>query len=144
MDSDAGIEDAQEFGGQSLPTGFVPTRRLVYLEIGLRAEEYIVGHPNRWRSRSRTSSQGSADAGSRPCLARRRSISALCVSVIGNGSGSAAMLSQRSSASWMRSGTLSLSKSSKETFAIKQDYRSVIASSTGSFLGLFRRRGRGL
>jgi hypothetical protein len=127
---DAGIQDAQELDGESLTTRLVPLGCLVDLEIRLRAEDQPSRHPNRWCSRQRASSQGSADSGSRSCSARRRSISARCVSVSGNASGLAAILSQRSSANWMRSGTLNLSNSSWGTCIICQDYRSTTIAST--------------
>ena len=127
---DTGIQDAQELDGKALTAGLVPLSRLVDLEIRFGAEDEPVRHPNRWRSRARTSSQGIAASGSRACSARRRSISDRCASVSGNASGSEAMLSQRSSANWMRSGTLSLSNSSRGTFITSQAYRSTTIAST--------------
>lgn len=127
---DAGVQDAQELSSEPLPASFVPLRRLVDLDVRLRAEAEPARQPNRWCSRARTSSQEIADSGSRSCSARRRSISACCASVSGSASGSAAMLSQRSSANWIRSETLSLSNSLRGIFVIDQGYRPTTAAST--------------
>ena len=127
---DAGIQDAQELDVESLTPRLVPLGCLVDLEIRFRAEDEPARHPNRWCSRVRTSSQGIAASGLRPCSARRRSISARCVSVSGSAPGLAAILSQRSSANWMRSGTLNLSNSSRGVFITSQDYPSTTTTST--------------
>jgi len=127
---DAGVQDTQELDGESLPVRLVPLGRLVDLEVRFGAEDQPTRHPNRWCSRARTSSQEIADSGSRSCSARRRSISARCASVSGNASGSAAMLSQRSSANCIRSETLNLSNSSRGRFVMAQGYRPITVAST--------------
>src|SRR5215203_5366499 len=98
---DAGIQDAQELDVESLTPRLVPLGCLVDLEIRFRAEDEPARHPNRWCSRVRTSSQGIAASGLRPCSARR-----------------------------MRSGTLNLSNSSRGVFITCQDYPSTTTTST--------------
>lgn len=112
------------------PQRLVPLGRFVDLKVRFGTEYQPARHPNRWCSRARTSSQGIPDSGSRSCSARRRSISARCASASGNAFGSVAMLSQRSSASCMRSETLNLSNSSRGRFVTAQGYRPTTAAST--------------
>ena len=113
-------------------TRLLPLGGFVDLEVRFGTEVRPARQPNRSCSRERTSSQGIADSGSRSCASSRRAISARCVSVNGKAAGSTAMLSQRSSASWIRSATFNLNSSSREGLAMLEGYWSTASTSTGT------------
>src|ERR1700687_443128 len=103
-------ESRQEVGPQTGQLFLIPLESLPGLALSPGRDNQAVRHA-RWRMRLRTSSQGDPASGSASKSARRRFSSAFSSSGIETASGTAAMLSQRSSTRRMRSATGNSSRS---------------------------------
>ncbi len=105
-----GVYAKQEFGAQTGDAVVIPVERLRHLRFGFRADDKTAGH-RLPLIRSRTMPHGEPSSGFRWYASSRRSSSAFCSPVSPTSSGTSAMVSQMSSTSWMRSGTLKLNTS---------------------------------
>src|ERR1700760_3708383 len=116
---DGCFERSHEVRAQTLAAGLIPLDSLCDLSFGPGPEDNLPIHPSRDQRPARTSSQGVAAAGSRAWSSSRRSISSSWASVKpGMFSGDAPTLSQRSSASCIRSAGVSSSKSASKELGL--------------------------